>query len=252
LPNVINIAGDTIKTLTVTEPNSLTEEFLQQLRSLLTGGSWGTTRVLILTGSHPEAFLADVSKLQAMAPSGALSFSKLGQEVCAAIESLPFPVIAAIDGMALGGGCELTLACDMVFASDVSNFGQIEVHGGITPGFGGTWRLLRRVGDLKGRELLFTGAILDAKAAAEIGLITEVAPAGQALARAIAVAEAIASNPPLAVRALKEVAIANRSLTLADSNALERRLFSSLFGTEDQKSAMTAFLEKRTVAFTGR
>jgi enoyl-CoA hydratase len=248
---LLSVTGSVIKTVSVREPYSLGFEFLREFVELLTDGSWTETRAVILTGTHPEAFLVDVSKIQSLAPAAALAFSELGQRMCAAIEALPCAVIAAIDGLALGGGCELALACDVVYATDRSQFGQIEVHGGIIPGFGGTWRLLRRAGDLKGRQLLLTGATLDAQCAFDAGLITEIVASDKLQRRAVALAETIAANPPLAVRTIKQMAIANRSLSPADSNALERQAFAFLFGTQDQKNAMQAFLEKRTVGFQG-
>jgi enoyl-CoA hydratase len=252
MANGITLAGTTIKTLSLTEPYSLKQEVLTELLRILTTEVPADTRALLFTGTHPEAFLADVSKLQPLAPGAALAFSELGQKVCAAFEALPCPVIAAIDGAALGGGCEMTLACDFVYATASSHFGQIEVHGGILPGFGGTWRLRQRVGDLKARELLLTGAALDAKAAQEVGLVSETVAPDQLLTKAQATAEAIAANPPLAVRSLKQMILANRSLSLPDSNVLERQTFAFLFGTKDQKEAMKAYLEKRTVSFKGQ
>jgi enoyl-CoA hydratase len=243
--------GDHVTTVTVTEPHSLRVSFLQSLLKILTEKMGSSTRVLILTASHPEALLADVAVLKAMGPTEASAFSELGQKVCAAIEALPFPVIAAIDGLALGGGCELTLASDLVYASNRAQFGQIEVHGGVIPGFGGTWRLSRRVGDCKARELLYTGAVLDAHAARSAGLVTDVVDGAELLDRASAVATTIVKIAPLAVRAVKMLTLANRDLSLQDSNALERQTFASLFGTADQKEGMSAFLENRPAQFQG-
>jgi len=248
----IQLSGDDrVATVTVTEPHSLGLFFLQSLFKILTEKSDSCTRVLILAASHPEALLADVAALKAMGPSEASAFSALGQKVCAAIEALPFPVIAAIDGLALGGGCELTLASDLVYASNRAQFGQIEVLGGVVPGFGGTWRLSRRVGDFKARELLYTGAVLDAHAAKSAGLVTDVFDGAELMARVGAVAAGIAKTAPLAVRAVKALALANRDLPLQYSNALERQAFAALFNTADQKEGMSAFLEKRPARFQG-
>src|SRR6202790_3900768 len=242
----IQLSGDDrVATVTVTEPHSLGLFFLQSLFKILTEKSDSCTRVLILAASHPEALLADVAALKAMGPSEASAFSALGQKVCAAIEALPFPVIAAIDGLALGGGCELTLASDLVYASNRAQFGQIEVRGGVIPGFGGTWRLARRVGDFQARELLYTGAVLDALSAKAVGLVTDVLDGPGLLDRVDAVATSIANIAPLAVRASKTLLLTNPDLSLQASNKLERQIFSSLFGTADQKEGMSAFLEKR-------
>lgn len=162
-----------------------------------------------------------------------------------------FRVISAIDGLALGGGCELTLASDLVYATNRAQFGQIEVLGGVLPGFGGTWQLSRRVGDFKARELLYTGAVLDAHAAKSAGIVTDVFDGSELMERVSVVAASIAKTAPLAVRAVKTLALANRDLSLQDSNALERETFASLFGTADQKEGMSAFLEKRPAQFQG-
>jgi len=248
----IRLSGsDNVATVTVTAPHSLTLSFLQSLLKILTEKIDSSTRVLILRTSHPEALLADVAALKEMGPTEATAFSALGQKVCAAIEELSFPVIAAIDGLALGGGCELTLATDLVYASNGAQFGQIEVLGGVVPGFGGTWRLSRRVGDLKARELLYTGAVLDAHAAKSAGLVTDIFDGAELLNRVNVVAATIARIAPLAVRAAKMLILANRDLPLQDSNTLERQAFASLFNTADQKEGMSAFLEKRPPRFQG-
>jgi enoyl-CoA hydratase len=240
-----------VSTITVSEPHSLGTPLLRSLLTILTEGIDATTRVVVLTTSHPEALLADVAALKVMTTSEAFAFSELGQKVCAAIEALPCPVIAAVDGLALGGGCELTLASDLVYASGRAQFGQIEVRGGVIPGFGGTWRLARRVGDLKARELLYTGSMLDAHSAKAVGLVTDVFEGPDLMDKVYAVAESIASIAPLAVRAAKTMTLTNPDLTLPASNRLERQLFSSLFGTADQKEGMSAFIEKRPPKFIG-
>jgi enoyl-CoA hydratase len=248
----IRLSGaDQVATITVTEPHSLGLSFLQSLLKILTEKIDSSTRVLILTATHPEALLADIAGLKAMGPAEAAAFSALGQKVCMAIEALPFPVIAAIDGLALGGGCELTLASDLVYASERAQFGQIEVRGGVIPGFGGTWRLSRRVGDFKARELLYTGAVLDAHAAKLVGLITEVFNGSELMEQVSVIAASIANIAPLAVRAVKMLALTNRDLSLQNSNTLERQAFASLFNTADQKEGMSAFLEKRPPRFQG-
>src|ERR1700676_283571 len=247
----IQTSPSLVSTLTITEPPALGTALLPSLLSILTGEIDPSTRVLILTASHPEALLADVAALKRMTPIEAFAFSELGQKVCAAIEALPYPVIAAIDGLALGGGCELTLASDLVYASERAQFGQIEVRGGGIPGFGGTWRLARRVGDFKARELLYTGAVLDALSAKAVGLVTDVLDGPGLLDRVDAVATSIANIAPLAVRASKTLLLTNPDLSLQASNKLERQIFSSLFGTADQKEGMSAFLEKRAPKVAG-
>lgn len=247
----IQTSARLVSTLTITEQHSLGTALLQSLLTIMTQQIEPSTRVLILTAAHPEALLADVAALKTMSPKEAFAFSELGQEVCAVMEALPFPVIAAIDGLALGGGCELTLASDLVYASERAQFGQIEVRGGVMPGFGGTWRLPRRVGDFKARELLYTGAMLDARSAMAVGLVTDVLDAAEFLDRVHTIATSIANGAPLAVRASKKMAIANRDISLQASNELERQVFSSLFNTADQKEGTSAFLEKRPPKFVG-
>lgn len=247
----IQTSPSLVSTLTITEPHSLGTPLLQSLLTILTEEIDPSTRVLILTASHPEALLVDVAALKSMTPTEAFAFSGLGQKVCAAIEALPCPVVAAIDGLVLGGGCELTLACDLVYASEQAQFGQIEVRSGVVPGFGGTWRLAQRVGDFKARELLYTGAMLDAHSAKAAGLVTDVFDGPELLERVNAVAISIANIAPLAVRAAKTMVLTNPDLSLQASNKLERQIFSSLFGTADQKEGMSAFLEKRAPKFVG-
>ncbi len=133
-------------------------------------------RALILTAGHPQAFLVDVSELADMDAAGARAFSAAGHALAAALESLPFPAIAAVEGPALGGGCELVLACDLAYAGARATFGQIEGMGGVMPGFGGTWRLARRVGFSRALEMMMTAAIIDAPTAKSYGLVLDVAP----------------------------------------------------------------------------
>lgn len=247
----IQISSGQVTTITVSKPHSLGLSFLQSLLTILTERIDSSTRVLVLTTSHPEALLADVAALKLMGPNEAFAFSELGQKVCATMEALPFPVIAAIDGLALGGGCELTLASDLVYASNESKLGQIEVLGGVVPGFGGTWRLSRRVGDFKARELLYTGAILDAHGAKSAGLVNDVFDGSVLLERVNKIATSIANTAPLAVRAAKTMLLTNQDISLQSSNKLERQIFASLFNTADQKEGMTAFLEKRPAKFVG-
>jgi enoyl-CoA hydratase len=247
----IQTSPSLVSTLTITEPHSLRTAILQSLLTILTKEIDSSTRVLILTVSHPEALLADVDALKRMTPTEAFAFSELGQKVCTTLEALPYPVIAAVDGLALGGGCELTLASDLVYASERAQFGQIEVRGGVIAGFGGTWRLARRVGDFKARELLYTGAMLDAQSAKAAGLVADVFDGSGLLERVNVIASIIANIAPLAIQAAKTMLLTNRDLTLQASNKLESQLFSSLFGTADQKEGMSAILEKRVPKFVG-
>lgn len=210
-------------------------------------------RAAILTGAG-KAFVAgaDIAGMAAMTPAEAKRFSDAGHALCALIEAAPFPVIAAVNGFALGGGCELALACDFIYAAEGAKLGQPEVGLGVLPGFGGTQRLMRRVGPARARELIYTGDLVTAEQAVSIGLVNAVFPAAELLLRARDTALKIASRGPLAVSAAKRVMLRGEGAGLVTANELEAQAFSSLFGTEDQKAGMKAFLEKSKPTFAGR
>ena len=168
------------------------------------------------------------------------------------LESLAIPTIAAVNGYALGGGCELALACDLVLASEKAKFGQPEVNFGIIPGFGGTQRLVRAIGRQRAKQMIFTGEHIGGARAAEIGLALEVLPADRLLERAREIAGKIASKGPVAISQAKRVINWGADADLRNGNELEQQAFSLLFGTEDQKEGMRAFLEKRRARFLGR
>jgi len=161
-------------------------------------------------------------------------------------------VVAAVNGFALGGGCELALACDFIYASENARFGLPEVSLGILPGFGGTQRLTRLLGRARAKELIFTGDVIDAAKAKEIGLVLDVVPLSNLLAHARAALERIAKKGPLAVRRAKEAIDRGADLELADGLTIERQVFSDLFDSDDRREGMKAFLEKRPPVFTGR
>jgi len=210
-------------------------------------------RAAVLTGAG-KAFVAgaDIAEMSALTTMEARRFSEAGHALCALLEALPFPVIAAVNGFALGGGCELALACDFIYAADVAKLGQPEVNLGVIPGFGGTQRLLRRVGAGHARELVYTGDMISAERALAIGLVNAVYPAGEVLLRARDTALKIASRGPLAVGASKRVMLRGEALDLPAACELETQAFAALFGTEDQRAGMKAFVEKGKAAFTGR
>ncbi|HVV88261.1 MAG TPA: enoyl-CoA hydratase-related protein, partial [Kofleriaceae bacterium] len=162
------------------------------------------------------------------------------------------PWIAAVNGFALGGGCELALACDFIIAADNAKFGQPEVKLGVIPGFGGTQRLPRRVGVAKAKELCFTGDVIGAAEALRIGLADQVVPAAELMTRVRELAARIAANGPLAVAEAKRLIHAGQSMPLDAALALEQRSFGLLFASADQKEGMTAFVGKRPAAFTGK
>ncbi|MCC6623861.1 MAG: enoyl-CoA hydratase/isomerase family protein, partial [Deltaproteobacteria bacterium] len=179
-------------------------------------------------------------------------FARLGQNLTAAIESVPKAVIAAVNGFALGGGCELAMACDFILASDNAAFGQPEVGLGLIPGFGGTQRLARIVGRALAKQMIFTGEIVTAQRALEIGLANAVYPAGKLIEGAHAIAAQIASKGPVAVGAAKRALNRGYDLTLEVGMEFESMLFGSMFKTEDMREGTRAFLAKRQPDFQGR
>lgn len=252
----LEIAG-AVATLTIARPdrlNALGTEVLTQLSETLnTVATNKELRCLIVTGEG-RAFVAgaDISQMRDMDVDTAFFHAKKGQSVFAQIERLEIPVIAAVNGFALGGGCELALACDFIYASDAAKFGQPEVKLGVIPGFGGTQRLLRRVGVGHARELIYTGAVIGAAEALRIGLCNAVLPAADLMAKVGEVAKAISAVGPLAVAAAKQTILFGESATLADGNEAEARAFGRCFATADQKEGMAAFVEKRAAAFSAK
>jgi enoyl-CoA hydratase len=217
------------------------------------GGGDGAVRAAVLTGAG-KAFVAgaDIAEMASMSTVEAKRFADAGHALMALLEALPFPVLAAVNGFALGGGLELALACDFIYAAEGAKLGQPEVDLGVIPGFGGTQRLLRRVGIARARELVYTGDMITAEAALSIGLVNLVVPAGELLIRARDTALKIASRGPLAVAAAKRVMLRGETLDLVAACELEAQAFGALFGSEDQRAGMRAFLEKKKAAFTGK
>ena len=209
--------------------------------------------VILITGEG-KAFVAgaDIAAMSTMGEEEGMALGILGQQVFRKIETLELPTIAVVNGFALGGGCELAMACDMRIASQRAKFGQPEVGLGITPGFSGTQRLPRLVGKGKACELILTGDIIQAEEAERIGLVNKVVPPEELMREAIALAERILKNAPLAVcysnRAIKD----GLDTDLESGIALEAELFASCFNTADQKEGMKAFLEKRKPVFQGK
>jgi enoyl-CoA hydratase len=186
-----------------------------------------------------------------MTPLQAHAFADKGRHLCEAIEHSATPYIAAVAGFALGGGCELALACDFIYASARARFGQPEVKLGVIPGFGGTQRLARRVGVAKAKELIFCGEMITAEEALRIRLCDAVTSPDELLARVRETARKIAAAGPLAVAQAKRVIHEGASMTLEHGVALESHAFAELFGSADQREGMAAFLEKRAPVFTG-
>jgi enoyl-CoA hydratase len=211
-------------------------------------------RVLLLTGAGDKAFVAgaDIAEMQSHTPEQARALSAQGMAVMHAIEALPIPVIALVNGYALGGGCELAMSCDWILAADTAVFGQPEVKLGILPGFGGTQRLARLVGSPMALELLTTGRQVRSDEALAIGLANHVYPAADLKERGFEMARLIAANGPLGVRFAKQCAHRALDVDLADGCVLETQSFALTFATSDQKEGMSAFLGKRPPQFEGR
>jgi enoyl-CoA hydratase len=210
-------------------------------------------RAVVLTGAG-RAFAAgaDIAEMRAQSPAEAEAFSRLGHRATAALESLAVPTIAAVGGYALGGGCEFALACDWIYASQKARFGQPEVGLGLIPGFGGTSRLVRRVGIAWAKELVLTGEPIKADAALRIGLVNRVFAPEELLPAAVKAGETIAAKGPVAVAQAKRVIQEGQGADVRVAHALEQAAFGLVSATADRNEGMDAFLEKRDPAFRGR
>jgi len=235
--------------------NALNYEMLKELNSLLDIIEQDETiKVMIVTGAGEKAFVAgaDIAEMQHLSAIEGRTWGKFGQAVFNRIDNLPQPVIAAVNGFALGGGCELAMACDIRIASDKAKFGQPEVGLGIIPGFAGTQRLPRIVGKGRAKELLLTADIIDAQEAYRIGLVNKVATAAELMIVAKGVAEKMMSRAEVAVRLCKSAVNQGMNMDLESGAAYEAEAFGLCFSTTDQKEGMTAFVEKRKAIFVGR
>jgi enoyl-CoA hydratase len=195
---------------------------------------------------------ADIAAMSSMTQAEAEAFSRKGQAVFDAIEAMPVPVVAAVNGFALGGGCELVLSCDIVYAAENAIFGQPEVTLGIIPGFGGTARLVRVIGRNSALEWILAGQIISAQEAWRLGLVQKVLSASELLPAAIALARILASRGPIAVRAARRLVRAAQDVPLGAALDSEVKAFADLFDSDDRKEGMAAFLERRTPDFKGR
>ena len=211
-------------------------------------------RAVILTGAGDRAFSAgtDLSELIQVGDDEAEKIAERGQQLCNQIEQSPVPVIAAIDGIAAGGGCELALACHLRIATRNARFGLPETKLGIIPGYGGTQRMARELGRARALELILTSGIINAEDALRLGLVNRVVSSDELLPAAEALAGEIAQLAPLAIRACLKAVVVGTELPLAEGLALEAKLFASLFATEDMREGTRAFLEKRKPVFRGR
>ena len=253
--NLELVVADHIGTITFTRANALNAlnaETLNDLDAALTAATEAGARALLLTGSG-KAFVAgaDIAAMQRMTADEARAFGERGNRLFRRLELLPIPVVAAVNGFALGGGCELAMACDFIYASDRAKFGQPEVNLGLIAGFGGTQRLPRRVGYGVAAELLLTGRLIDAAEALRIGLVNRVVAGDELLPAATATLGEILAKGPIAVRETKRLVQLTREQPLGAGLEGEIDTFGDIFRTTDRLEGLTAFVEKRTPKFTG-
>ncbi|HLG19309.1 MAG TPA: enoyl-CoA hydratase-related protein [Bdellovibrionota bacterium] len=243
--------SERIATIIFNRPDSLNALNLETLEFFHTTAKELAERkdvsVIVVTGAGEKAFIAgaDIKHMQSLSPLQASRFGKLGQDCLFALENAPQITIAAVNGFALGGGCEFAMGCDLIYASEKAKFGQPEVNLGITPGFGGSQRLPRLVGPMKAREMIYTGEMIDAQEALRIGLVARVFPAAEFLGKVMEVAKTIASKGPEAIRRSKVMMRDGLGTDLVRGCAIERDHFALCFAHPDQKEGMSAFLEKR-------
>jgi enoyl-CoA hydratase len=257
--DTLNVAiDDGIAHLTINRPdklNALSEGVLRELTALLTSlidVEVGEIRGMIVVGAGGRAFIAgaDIKAMSDMSPDEGVEFGKLGQKVTELFEALPFPVIACVDGYALGGGCEMAMSCDYIFATDGAVFGQPEVNLGLIPGFGGCVRLMRYVGPGRAKELIYTGAQIDAQEALRVGLVNRVLDSREAMLAAARESLAqIRANSPVAISICKEVINASRGESVADGLNHEVGGFRQAFASDERREGTASFVEKRTPSF---
>lgn len=238
--------------ITINRPkalNALNSAVLDELDKTLDAVDQEAIRCLILTGAGEKSFVAgaDIGEMSALTKAEGEAFGKKGNDVFRKLETFPIPVIAAVNGFALGGGCEISMSCDIRICSENAVFGQPEVGLGITPGFGGTQRLARIVGTGKAKEMIYGARNIKAEEAYRIGLVNNVYPAEELMPAAKKLASTIARNAPIAVRNCKRAINEGIQVDMDQAIVIEEKLFGSCFETCDQKEGMNAFLEKRKV-----
>ena len=238
-----------VAVLTIDRPkalNALNPEVLADLKGAFEGIDQNTVRCVVLTGSGDKSFVAgaDIGSMSTMTKAEGEAFGKLGNDIFLMIESFPLPVIAAVNGFALGGGCELAMSCDIRICSDNAMFGQPEVGLGITPGFGGTQRLARLVGMGMAKQMLYTARNIDANEALRIGLVNAVLPQADLMEAAVKMANTIAKNAPIAVRGCKKAVNEGMQVSIDKGVEIEEKIFGDCFETHDQVEGMACFLSR--------
>jgi len=256
--NLLFAVEDGVATITFNRPKALNAMNSETMRELMDSAnrckSDDSIKAVILTGIGDKAFVAgaDISEVKDLRPREALVFMELGQETLRSLETMPKPSIAAINGFSLGGGTEISMACDIRFASDAARFGQPEILIGLIPGWGGTQRLSRLIGLGRAKELIMGGAQIDAKRAYEIGLVNQVYPVEHLMEATKKFAKRLAGMPSFALKMAKHAMNFGYDLPLDNANRFEMECCAQCFSTNDQKEGMGAFLEKRKPNFTGK
>ena len=238
-----------VAVLTIDRPkalNALNPEVLADLKAAFESIDQNAVRCVVLTGAGDKSFVAgaDIGSMSTMTKAEGEAFGKLGNDIFLAIESFPLPVIAAVNGFALGGGCELAMSCDIRICSDNAMFGQPEVGLGITPGFGGTQRLPRLVGMGMAKQMLYTARNIDAGEALRIGLVNAVVPQADLMDAALKMANSIAKNAPIAVRGCKKAVNEGVQVSIDKGVEIEEKIFGDCFETHDQVEGMACFLSR--------
>lgn len=256
--NLILEINDGIAVLKFNRPkalNALNSETLDELKKACESLYMNQdVRVVIVTGEGEKAFVAgaDIVEMKDMTAIEGMDFSQRGHESISMLENIDKPTIAAVNGFALGGGFEVALACDFIYASEKAKMGFPETTLGILPGFGGTQRAAKVCGLAKAKELVFTGKMINAQEAYEMGLVNKVLPADKLMEEVMAVATAIKNNGPFGVRLAKECITRSYYMSMDQALMMEAKDFGLCFATKDQKEGMTAFVEKRKPAYTGQ
>ncbi len=241
-----------------TKLNALNVEVLNELKELLSElkkDEAFSIKGMLFTGEGEKSFIAgaDISEMSDMNPSDAYTFGQLGQQVTLLMESLQIPVIACVNGFALGGGCEMALSCDFIYATNNAMFGQPEVKLGLIPGFGGTQRLAKVIGRSMAKEIIYTARNINLEEAKHLGLVQRsFATKDEMMAEAMNTLKAIVKNSPFAVSIAKKVINEGVDLTISEGLQLEKRQFSAIFSSEDMQEGTRAFMEKRVPVFKGK
>ena len=247
-----------VRVLTINRPdklNALDAATLDALQAAFTAAATDESiRVVVLTGAGPKAFVAgaDIAQMNTLAPVQGRDFALRGQRMMRFVETMPKPVIAMVNGFALGGGLELAMCCHLRIAADTAKVGQPEVNLGLIPGFGGSQRLLRLAGRAATLELCLTGTPVDAARALHLGIVNRVVPAAELEAQTMALAEQLAASAPLALRGVLDCVNHGGECGIEEGMAYEAAQFGLMFATEDMREGTSAFLARRKPAFTGR